>query len=91
MNKNVEEIIRNFDFLRVKKVMDCLDWKWYFKDTPPSIGEIMIAAQNQLEEAIERKITLSSGGFKSTYYPKDECGDECVELEFIIESWDTFK
>jgi hypothetical protein len=37
----VEDILDEFDFEKVKKVMDFLDWKWHAaEDGVPRIGEL---------------------------------------------------
>jgi len=82
------EIVEEFDWLRVYKTMELLDWEWGdLKEGTyelPSIGRLMIEAHRLLSNAWSTKCCqITSGGFRSYYYEKDNT----LALEFILSSW----
>jgi len=91
MEKDIENIIKNFDFERVHKVMEHLEWFWYTSQTDnkvPSIGELMLNAKDLMErtyaEAVERRINrtaLGCGGFQASYE------DGIMNLQFVLDEW----
>lgn len=83
--KAIDEIMDWFDFERVAKVMEFLNWKWVSaEDGVPSIGEIKKSARRLLKEAIKNKTSIATGGFKVTYIPKDDY----ILLEFVLSEFD---
>lgn len=95
MKKQINEILKYFDFDRVHKAMVALNWTWARYDTPdfhyavPSIDYLKKVAREQLERVAEIVIKdqkpfafLSSGGFQAKY----EHGT--LSLSFVI--WDSF-
>ncbi len=71
--KQIEDLLDEFDFDKVKRVMDALEWVYY--DTPDkqvTIGEIRRMARYLLENAYHANPSLeyftSSGGFDVTRY-----------------------
>lgn len=62
----IKEIVANFDWARVHKIMVATYWKWDMDEGVrlPSIGEIMTAATEMMEQVAkgpDKEIT--SGGF----------------------------
>ena len=52
----VTEVMENFDFVKVHKVMTHLDWQWvttYGETTVPSLFRLMNVAENLLRETAE--------------------------------------
>jgi hypothetical protein len=81
----IDEIMDWFDFERVVKVMEFLNWKWITaEEGVPSIGEIKKTARRLLKEAIKKKTSIATGGFKVTYLPKEDF----LHLEFVISEFD---
>ena len=87
----VINILNNFNFHRVHKIMKMLNWKWYIKDSGetriPYESEIRTAASEILMNLLEQKESgkkdyiISSGGLKGVL----DDGD--FGLEFILEDW----
>lgn len=90
----VEQVMSNFDFDRVKKVMDFLKWEWASQDGEfkiPSTYELIEFAKrelwNVLERSYETKIDMQTmcGGFKVKVEWYD---DECyLTLSFVLTQW----
>ena len=79
-----KEIFSTFDFEKVRKVMIALKWKWAFsitEDQIPTIGEIVIRAENLLIDAYERKERVASGGLIADY----EADFDHLTLMFVVE------
>lgn len=98
----VDEIIENFDFDKVERVMECLGWKWssYSGSEQPSISQLINRARILLinsanlrlgeykDEHWEQGIINGTGGFVATAYC-DETKTKITELklEFVVEEW----
>jgi hypothetical protein len=79
----IKDIMADFDFAQVHRVMQSLDWQWQYKGVP-SLYEIMKSAEKLLIDAYNKTTTVSCGGFTA----KMENGS--LELSFILESMTTF-
>ena len=89
-DQQINEIMDNFDFNKVAKVMDFLDWKWYLKEyRVPAEPEIRKKVRQHLTKAFEygqgqgRKYTLCTGGFVCSYDP--EYSE--LSLTFELDGW----
>lgn len=95
--KVLNDVFDNFDFERVKKTMDALDWTWYFvgeeENTAqprrvPTIDEIKdTAARLMWEFANEDADCIATGGFR---VEKDftEADDPWMRLTFEVTDFD---
>ena len=95
----VDEIMDNFDFEQVNKVMNFLNWTWW--DTngePPDIPmlratarEMLITAYWGAQKSKGDSYGESTGGFSVRYFRgKDEDGVlENFLLEFVLTDWRT--
>ena len=93
----LEHCIEGFDFVKVRKVMEYLDWRWGFINAVPQIHEMkdwvrelsFSLLKHFRDKPKERKFTTSSGGFEITMTRGYEgCEPENVEIKFVLESWD---
>lgn len=90
---SINEIMDNFDFERVEKVMDCLEWNWGVghDEHIPDIYEIRRFARQLLADTIiglghlieDKSFSLGSGGFVAKAYR-----DGSLSLSFVVEEWD---
>lgn len=86
----IKSILNNFDFNKVKKIMDVLNWKWASsKNGVPDIDEIRKLATRLLIDACVEKQNISTGGFRAVYDDNGD-GDPYVGLEFIVEECEGF-
>jgi hypothetical protein len=91
----IEDILDEFDFDKVHKVMEFLEWTWY-KDgvqSPPEVptkGELRKKARYLMNTCIEHEeCSTGTGGFhvrKSTYD-----GVPYYELQFVVTSWNNYE
>jgi len=93
----VENCIEGFDFLKVRTVMEYLDWRWAFVNAVPQILEMKdwvrclskSLLKNLRETPKERRFSTSSGGFEiiltRTY---EGCEPDSIEIKFVLDSWD---
>jgi hypothetical protein len=93
----VENCIENFDFLKVKMVMDFLNWQWAkFRDVPKIsdmkdwVRELSNSCLKQMSmNPKQKKNTSASGGFEVVVTRTYEgCEPDNIEIKFILESWD---
>lgn len=92
----VWQCLEDFDFDRVKQVVDFLHWQWWDESGEyvlPNMQQLRNLARNQLLQAVhaaktEGKYTLSSSGFEAhAEFVADEL---FVELKFVLTSWDNY-
>lgn len=89
----IKQVLENFDFDKVHKVMEVLDWKWVGGDTQdgvPSVYRLIKKAEgllkdcvNEIEHRNTNTFVLSTGGFKATCVKYDD-GEIVLELEFVL-------
>lgn len=78
--EQVNAIIDEFDFQKVHKVMQCLEWEWF--DTGiPSVEDLKRKARELLEN-VEPKHITATGGFRASMD-----SENCLELSFVVEEW----
>ena len=94
----INEIIKNFDFSKVAKVMEFLDWKWRDSEEPPRIGELVLHSQKQLSEAFDKScenksnIETGCGGFTVfAEYNKETEFCDFLGLSFVLTSWEAYE
>lgn len=94
--KNLKkEVLDNFDFERVHKVMELLEWTWVTKKKEhkiPSVkkmkkhaGELIDNALKGLKKSGLEQYSISTGGFEACAFHGEE-GIE-VGLRFIVEEF----
>ena len=84
----IDEILDQFDFEKVKEVMDALDWKWAMGPEPhvPDIPELRKKARKLLWDLVRsNSVMIKTGGF---VVEKDYEGT--LELRFEIAAWNTW-
>ena len=94
--KEVEAILDDFDFYRVQKAMQILNWTWATTDNEvPEVGDLRRVARQLLNQVyvaldVQDEFSVSTGGFKASgrVYPRSS--KKYLRLEFIISSWDNY-
>jgi len=82
-DKSISDIVEGFDYEKVKKVMDCLEWEWGGGDKIPTIDEIEEVSIRLLRRAVSENISqCATGGFVVT---KD---GHYLTLSFNVENTD---
>lgn len=89
----IEDLLDEFDFDKVKKVMDFLDWKYFDIEDGEgmSVGRLRQMARYLLElvynEEDQEHSFTASGGFHAErwMYPGDT--QKYLELKFVITEW----
>ena len=89
----IEDIMRDFNFDKVLRVMKLLHWKWALtKFGVPTIEELKVEARRLLIEAAVEETQVATGGFRAVYEksgPNDT--DPFISLEFILEECEGFE
>ena len=89
MKEKIEQIMENFDFEKVHKVMVALEWEWHFGQGGsgiPSVWALKKKAMELLSDVDDLmwegdEIVRSTGGFEAKHH------DGCLSLSFIVEEW----
>lgn len=77
----IDDIMKNFDFQRVRDVMVFLRWSWTTTNGIPMIDEIRHFAKEILIKAYNENTCVSSCGFEACYI------DGTLGLKFVLSSW----
>lgn len=85
-----QEILENMDFDKIHDHMESVGWKWAgAKNGVPTTDEIKNMLVKLIDDAIDKKTTIATGGFKVQYREYEEDGDEPhtigVDVLFYIE------
>ncbi len=83
MDKKIKVIINEFNFERVHKAMEALNWTWYGRGVP-KIGTLRRSAKDLLTRAAysDEDISIGSGGFQAR-----RVGDDLELLFYIDNVW----
>lgn len=85
----IEEVIENFDFVKVHKVMESLNWTWVTKKKKvkiPSIKKMKKRVRELYEDCKKGKLDCcSSGGFEVSIWKEDD--EEILNVRFILEEF----
>jgi len=89
----LDDLMDHFDFEKVHRVMEYLDWKWITPSNDleiPSIPRLKKAARQHLRMAFKRQGTIGSGGLEASYVPPtpEWVGEDpygILELKFVLE------
>ena len=84
MNRDsIDNILDEFDFERVHKVMVALNWQWHNTDGVPTIGDLRRTARDLLRSVVQdNHVMVGSGGF---FAYKDA---EVLGLRFEVASYE---
>lgn len=86
-DKAIREVMKNFDFVKVKKAMDALGWKWALSGGVPSLYQIEADALYKLEQVcFGSSKCIWSGGFFAELDEKEQV----LSLKFILTGWEAF-
>jgi hypothetical protein len=81
--KQIETILRQFNFSRVKECMDAMDWGWGWGQEVPTLGDLFFAAQKLLLDTVSSdSLGMSTGGFVVRKQ------DGWLSLSFEVSSYD---
>lgn len=90
--EQIEDLLDEFDFDKVKKVMDCLDWVYHDSaDDEVSIGELRRMARRLLEIVYKAdpspEYYTASGGFEVNRYMYPGDSQKYITLKFVVAEW----
>jgi len=101
VNQMIDDIMDNFDFIKVQTVMEALNWQWAGKGVP-SIKQLKETAVyllkgaaelrlgDYLESYWEQGIINSTGGFQATAYcDENKTKITMLDLRFVLEEQDS--
>ena len=99
VNKYIDDIMDEFNFAKVLKTMEALDWKW--RGETPSMDDLRETAERLLRGAAKSRlgdykdsywelgIINGTGGFQATAFC-DETKTRItgLDLKFVVSEWD---
>jgi hypothetical protein len=87
IQEQIVEIMANFDFKKVRKVMELLNWRWTDVGVP-EVLHLRKAARKLMGDIQDDTIRLESGGF-CVDVDRSPFGDS-IRLSFQISDWEGF-
>ena len=92
--ENIDYIIDNFDFERVKKAMNAVEWCYHDSEGDVvSVAELRNMARYVLKSLIPYAnryyYLIASGGFEATVNNYEDCDKPVFKLRFVIEEWES--
>lgn len=90
--EQIEDLLDEFDFDKVKEVMDCLGWTYHDSvDEYVSIGELRRMARYLLESAYKAEdkahYFTASGGFHVDRWMHPGDTQKYLTLKFVVTEW----
>ena len=88
--KDIDYILDGFDFERVKKAMDALNWKYHdSEENTVSLYELRKMARYLLKSLISHVekdcYLIGCGGFEATVMHYEDSDKPVFELKFVLE------
>lgn len=81
MQDQIDEIMDNFDFHKVQRVMEFMDWTWMGE--PPGAPALRKRARSLLKEVVEKdRLYAAQGGLRAEHMLGR------LRLSFVLECWD---
>ena len=80
--RQIEAILSHFDFDKVKKTVDALDWQWDALEGVPELSDLKCHARLLLARVSLNNTPLIVNGFEATIKY-----DNCLSLKFIVSNW----
>jgi hypothetical protein len=74
VQESIDEVMDNFDWEKVHRVMQAIDWKWYHADgeiVTPSISDLRRTARRLLRNVVEGLRIHEQYSAASGFMPKD--------------------
>lgn len=94
---DINEILDNFNFEKVKKVMDFLNWEWFGSNGVPEIYELRQHARKLMNTAVteclkskETDYFTECGGFRVECNKYKDDPKIYLRLSFNLESWENW-
>jgi hypothetical protein len=83
IQEQIDQIMDSFDFERVHKVMEHLNWTWGYSEEPPSLYDLRTAARERLKGAVKHG-SSNTGGFVATKEEGVEDGKPWVRMNLLF-------
>ena len=94
---DINEILDNFSFEKVKKVMDFLNWEWFGSNGVPEIYELrqharklMNTAATECVKSQQQDYFTECGGFRVEANKYEGNAKVYLRLSFNLESWENW-
>lgn len=88
----IDTLIDNLDFKRIRKAMKALEWCYYDSDEYPTVERLKDVARRLLMEAYstvregeQKKCTLGSGGFQAKAERHKKSGKIYLSIMFVLD------
>ena len=94
---DIDDILYCFNFEKVKKVMDFLNWEWVGSDGVPEIYELRKHSRKLMNRAVTECIKSKQqdyftecGGFRVECNKYEDDPKVYIRLSFNLESWENW-
>lgn len=87
----IQNILGNFDFVRVHETMRLLNWRWASTAEDlecPTVGQLYQTAERLLHQVVDEKWQhCGTGGLEAHRYEHDDGLPPVLELKFVVTEW----
>lgn len=93
--EDIEDILDEFDFHKVQKAMEALNWTWATSDGVPTIGELRRCARRLLNYAVQvdssfPDYSTATGGFEVSRNLYPNHAKRYYSLKFVVSEWNNY-
>lgn len=97
---DIQEILDEFDWVRVIKTMKALEWRWVGVDGFPCLYDLQVKARGLLSEAAKAvlrspkkkyRYMVGTGGFEVVAQKFKDTDKIYLELKFVVTTWGNYE
>lgn len=100
VKNDIQEIIDNFDWVKVVETMSALNWKWAGQASVPNIHQLQVTAESLLASAAlavikntkkKASVVIGTGGFEAQAQKFKDSDKIYLSLKFIVSDWSNYE
>ena len=94
--EDIEHILDEFDFHKVQKTVEALNWTWATSDGIPDIGELRRCARRLFKYATDTDSSVhdystATGGFEVSRNLYPGVTKRYYSLKFVVSEWNNYE
>ena len=88
IEKQIEEVMDEFDFRKVAEYMKSVEWVWHSTDGVPSESDLRKSVRKTMRDLSNKgEHGYYSGGFDIRFYENKDDKWLRFDVKFVLESW----
>ena len=86
LTEKFEQVLDEFDFIKIYNIMKFLEWKWHDADENPGVNEMIRNCKRLFQNCLDMYIRDGERGFSGSGGFEIEINNNHIDLRFVIES-----